>query len=119
MKNLPARLRLFVPMFSEFLSNIGTKNYKYDVFNNKMLNCTSGLDVGVDRYANSDDHEDLLDRKEQLVVSTGFLDRNTDKAFECLQEILATPNFDEPGNISDLIKMGSINKANNIGANGL
>ena len=54
-----------------------------------------------------------------MLLSTGFLDRNTDQAFECLQEILATPNFDEPANISDLIKMGSISKANNIGANGL
>jgi hypothetical protein len=32
---------------------------------------------------------------------------------------LATPNFDEPNNISDLIKMESINKANNIGNQGL
>jgi Zn-dependent M16 (insulinase) family peptidase len=47
------------------------------------------------------------------------LDRNADKAFECLTELLATPNFDEPSNISDLIKMESVNKANNIGNNGL
>ena len=53
------------------------------------------------------------------MVSTGFLDRNVDSAFECLQEILATPNFDEPGNISDLIKMESINLANSIGSSGL
>ena len=116
---MPARLRLFVPMFAEMLGSIGTKNYSYDVFNNKMLNCTSGLSVDIDKFSNASDHEDLLDRSEQVLVSTGFLDRNTDAAFECLQEILATPNFDEPGNISDLIKMESINKANNIGNNGL
>ena len=49
----------------------------------------------------------------------GFLERNIDKAFEYLTEIIATPNFDEPTNISDLVKMESINKANNIGQNGL
>jgi len=32
---------------------------------------------------------------------------------------LSTPNFDEPSNISDLIKMESVNKANNIGNKGL
>jgi len=32
---------------------------------------------------------------------------------------MATPNFDEPANMSDLLKMGSISKANNIGAKGL
>lgn len=105
LKNLPGHLRLFLPMFSEILPDIGTKNYRYDAFNNKMLNCMSGLEVNIDKYSDAGDHEDLMDRKEQLLVSTGFLDRNIDKAFECLQEILATPNFDEPGNISDLVKM--------------
>ena len=119
LKSLPAHLRLFLPMFSEMLSKIGTKNYRYDVFNNKMLNCSNGLRVDIDRYCSAEDHEDLLDRKEQLLLSTGFLDRNIDQAFECLEEIIATPNFDEPSNISDLIKMGSINKANNIGNKGL
>lgn len=60
-----------------------------------------------------------MDRKENLYVSLGFLDRNIDKAFECLQEILSTPNFDDPSNISDLVKMESISKANNIGNKGL
>ena len=45
LKKMPEELRLFVPMFGEFLSDIGTKNYRYDVFNNKMLSCTSGLKV--------------------------------------------------------------------------
>ena len=71
-------------MFAEMLPDVGTKNYKYDVFNNKMLNCTSGLSVNIDRYSNSADHEDLLDRSESMLVSTGFLDRNIDSAFECL-----------------------------------
>ena len=84
-----------------------------------MLNCTSGLSVGVDKYSSTVDHMDLLDRHEQIMVSTGFLDRNTEKAFECLSEILATPNFDEPGNISDLVKMESINIQNGIGTKGL
>jgi Zn-dependent M16 (insulinase) family peptidase len=52
-------------------------------------------------------------------VSIGFLERNTDKAFQCLNEILATPNFDEPSNIADIVKMESIDKANNIGNKGL
>ena len=64
LKRIPEHLRLFVPMFAEFLSSIGTKNYKYDVFNNKMLSCTSGLKVDLDKYSFSLDHEDLLTREE-------------------------------------------------------
>jgi hypothetical protein len=81
------------------------------------LGCSNGLEVKVDKY--STHPTDILDRNENLFVSLGFLDRNVDRAFECLGEILATPNFDEPGNISDLVKMEAINKANNIGNKGL
>jgi len=119
LKNLPEHLRVFVPMFSEFLSSIGTKNFKYDVFNDRILSCSNGLEVQVDRYSNTEDFKDIWDRHENLFVSIGFLDRYIDKAFECLTEIIATPNFDEPNNISDLVKMESINKANNIGNKGL
>jgi Zn-dependent M16 (insulinase) family peptidase len=117
LKNLPEHLRVFVPMFSEFLSQIGTKSYKYDDFNDRILSCSNGLEVKVDKY--STHPTDIMDRSENLFVSIGFLDRNTDKAFECLSEIVATPNFDEPSNIADLVKMESINKANNIGNKGL
>ena len=92
-------------MFSEFFPSIGTKNYKYDAFNNKMLGCTSGLKCDIDKYSRSEILEDLMDRHENLLVSTGFLDKNIDQAFECLQEIIATPDFDEPSNIADLLKM--------------
>jgi presequence protease len=116
LKNLPEHLRVFVPMFTEFLSSICTKNYRYDDFNDRLLSCTNGLEVRVDKYSNK---QDILDRNENLFVSVGFLDRNVDKAFEYFSEILATPNFDEPSNIADLVKMESINKANNIGNKGL
>ncbi len=117
LKNLPEHLRVFVPMFTEFFSSIGTKNYRYDDFNDRLLSCTNGLEVNIDKF--SKDPVDILDRNENLFVSVGFLDRNIDRAFECLAEILATPNFDEPSNIADLVKMESINKANNIGNKGL
>lgn len=53
------------------------------------------------------------------MLQTGFLDRNIEEAFECLSEILATPNFDEEENISDLIRMTSVDKAQGMGSKGL
>ena len=98
-------------MFKELLSQIGTKNFKYDVFNDKLLSSTNGLEVSIDKYAFSEEHDDIHNRQEQILIQTGFLDRNIDEAFECLAEILATPNFDESDNISDIIRMESVNKA--------
>jgi len=119
LKNLPEEHRIFVPMFKKLLSQIGTKNYKYDTFNEKLMNSTNGLEVSIDKYAFTDDHTDIFNRNEQVLIQTGFLDRNIDGAFECLAEILATPNFDEHDNISDLIRMESVDIASNMGNKGL
>ena len=50
LKNLPEEKRLFLPMFKEFFASIGTQNYKYDAFNNKMLSYTNGIKVDIDTY---------------------------------------------------------------------
>ena len=42
---VPERLRQFVPMFAEFMGQIGTCNLRYDQFNNQLLSCTNGLEV--------------------------------------------------------------------------
>jgi Zn-dependent M16 (insulinase) family peptidase len=119
LKNLPVEHRVFVPMFKELFSHIGTKNYRYDKFHDKLYNCTSGVEVSVDKHAFTEDHTDVFDKKEQVLLQTGFLDRNVDDAFECLSELLATPNFDEIENISDLIRMEAVDKAQNMGNKGL
>ena len=49
--NLPEHLRIFVPLFKELFSNIGTKNYSYEAFNDKLLNATDGIEVSIDTYA--------------------------------------------------------------------
>ena len=103
-------------MFKELLPNIGTKNYKYDVFHEKVMNCSSGFNLAIDKFAGSTDD---LDSNESLLLEMAFLDRYVDEACESLAEIMATPNFDEPENLSDLIRMGSVTKAQNLGNRGL
>jgi Zn-dependent M16 (insulinase) family peptidase len=99
---------------------IGTKNHKYDVFNDRLLSCTNGINVRYDSYCdypnlNRNEKQSIFENKENLFLEIGFLDRQIDNAFDCLGEILATPNFDEPSNIAHLIKDESISKANRIG----
>ena len=50
LKNLPDHLRPFLPMFREMLPSIGTENFSYDVFDNKVLRCSSGLKAELDRF---------------------------------------------------------------------
>lgn len=64
LKSLPEQHRIFVPMFKELLDKVGTKNYKYDVFNDKLLNSTNGLEVSIDKHAYTEDHSDIFNRNE-------------------------------------------------------
>lgn len=59
-------------MFTELLPNIGTKNYKYDDFNNRLLSCTNGIDVKIDKFCDKDG--DIFNSNENLILSIGFLD---------------------------------------------
>ena len=112
LKSLPLKYRRFVPLFKELLPNIGTKNYTAGVFNDKVLSCSNGVEVSIDKFSDGTD-------KEQLLLQIGFLDRNIDEAFACLSELLAVPNFDEQDNLSDLIRMEAVNKAQSLGDKGL
>jgi presequence protease len=49
------------------------------------------------------------------LIQTAFLDSNTSKAFTYFSELIATPNFDNKTNLSDCIKMSSVEKANELG----
>ena len=71
-------------MFEELLSSVGTKNYRYDVFNDKVMNSTTGLSVGLDKWADNTDHTLIDTKNEQMILSIGFLDRNTSEALDCL-----------------------------------
>eukprot|EP00351_Strombidinopsis_sp_SopsisLIS2011_P003275 CAMPEP_0116870608 /NCGR_PEP_ID=MMETSP0463-20121206/581_1 /TAXON_ID=181622 /ORGANISM="Strombidinopsis sp, Strain SopsisLIS2011" /LENGTH=58 /DNA_ID=CAMNT_0004507445 /DNA_START=339 /DNA_END=515 /DNA_ORIENTATION=- len=51
---MPQHLRLFVPMFSEMLSQIGTKNYNCHEFANRVISCSDGFDVQLDSYSFAD-----------------------------------------------------------------
>lgn len=93
LKDMDQELKQWVPMFGALFSKMGTDKLKYDQFNDKLMASTTGLSVTVDKYSHSDD---LSDVNESMYFRIGFLDRNIDKAFECLTQILTTPNFDEP-----------------------
>ena len=93
LKNMSPELKQWVPMFADMFSRMGTQTVKYDAFNDKLMASTTGLTLSLDKYSHSDD---LNNVDEQMVFAIGFLDRNIDEAFDCLTQILTTPNFDEP-----------------------
>ena len=49
---------MFVPLFKELLPSIGTKNYKAAEFNDRILSCSNGIEVSIDRFSRSEDIHD-------------------------------------------------------------
>jgi Zn-dependent M16 (insulinase) family peptidase len=52
LKNLDEKYRIFVPVFKDLFQNIGTKNYNYEQFNNKLMNSTNGIEISIDKFSN-------------------------------------------------------------------
>merc|ERR1719183_616338 len=94
-------MRKWVPIFENILGKIGTKDFKYTEFNDKLMASTTGISLSVESYARN---EEINENQEYMLFSMGFLDRNIDEAFECLTQILATPNFNDPSYIQDLFR---------------
>ena len=132
LRDVPQRLRRYLPIYSEFISRIGTPTYDFREFNTRMLGVSGGLEASLDSYfppyhklsASEADFArssegGAFQGEQTMLFSLGFLNQNINKAFGLLSELLSTPNFDDKSNISDLVRMGSVTKANNIGNEGL
>lgn len=116
LSHVPAELRELIPMYCQFLPEVGTKNYDYKKFHTLMQTRTSGIDIQNDKYSLT---AAVDDSQQNLIISVSFLDRNIDKAMTYLSEILSTPNFDDTVHLADMIKTTSVDIANNIGNNSL
>ena len=112
MKNLPPPLRQFVPLFVDLLPHIGTKNFEYTTFQTLLHQSTGGLEVQLDKFSPS---KSLDEHSTNLILSVAFLDQNISKAMALVSELVATPNFDNMSNLTEVIKMNSVEKANEIG----
>jgi Zn-dependent M16 (insulinase) family peptidase len=56
---------MFVPLFKELLPSIGTKNYKAAEFNDRLMSCSNGIEVSIDRFSRSDD---INNSEEQILI---------------------------------------------------
>ena len=111
-KNLPVDLKEYVDLYSSFIPELGTKATSHEEFQNKLLSVSGGLDVGVEVYYKEDGLE-------TITFKFSFLEENTKKAFDLIQELLTIPNFEDISHLNNLIKQKSVEIANNISQNGL
>lgn len=81
LKGLSTDMRKWVPIFSDIFGKMGTKEFKYSEFNDKLMASTTGINLKVESFARNDD---VNDSEEHMMIAIGFLDRNIEEAFECI-----------------------------------
>lgn len=98
-------------LLSSMLDKVGTEKHSYDEFYNLVRQDTAGIEMSL-FYDNSP-----LDKSKIngfAIISVSCLDRNVDKMFAHLGELLTNPDFKDHENIRNLIRIDSSAAANSI-----
>ncbi|CAD6503276.1 BgTH12-02943 [Blumeria graminis f. sp. triticale] len=117
-KNLPDDLRELLPLFSDTIMRLGTKDMTTEQLEDKIKLKTGGLST---TYFNSLSPHDLNQSSEGLVFSGTSLDRNMTEMLGLLQKLVLETNFDGPeaiGQIKQLLQASSDGAVNAIASQG-
>jgi presequence protease len=115
-KEIPDDLKAYISLYNLILPRLGTKNYTYEEFQNKLHTNSAGLSVSVDAFS---DINNITHEYENLVYEFSFLDSNMNKAMSLYSELFSTPNFFDLQNLNNIIKQESVKIANEITNNSL
>jgi Zn-dependent M16 (insulinase) family peptidase len=93
LKDLPDELRELIPLFSDSIMRLGTKDLSVDELEELIKLKTGGIAVGY--YSSTSPHS--LDQFEEgLVLSGHAFDRNMPALYDLLQKVIIETDFDSP-----------------------
>lgn len=103
-KDLPAELRPFVPLFCDALMRIGTKTKSMEEVEDLIKLKTGGISFS---YYSGSSAEDVTKSEEGISMSGYAFDRNVGTMYDLLQMLLLETDFDSPDSqqlITELIQ---------------
>lgn len=115
-KEIPEDLKPYIPLYNILLPRLGTKNHSYEEFQNKLHTSSSGLNISIDAYS---DTNDSAVEYENLIYEFSFLETNINKALNLYSELFSVPNFFDLTYLNQVIKQESVKIANEIVNNSL
>ncbi|OLL24897.1 Mitochondrial presequence protease [Neolecta irregularis DAH-3] len=115
LKNIPDDLKIYLPLFAECITNLGTKERSMGELEGEIRLKTGGLRVGTLVATN---HSNLDQIEEGLTISGHCLDHNVHHMFNLLQILLFQTNFDNVEKLQSLIRGNASDAVNNIAASG-
>ncbi|KAK5141080.1 Mitochondrial presequence protease, partial [Oleoguttula sp. CCFEE 6159] len=92
-KDLPEELREMIPLFTDAIMRLGTKDKTMEQLEELIKLNTGGISVG---YHSTTSPHDINSYEEGLVLSGYALDHNVPAMYELLQAIILETDFDSP-----------------------
>ncbi|KAK4219510.1 Metalloenzyme, LuxS/M16 peptidase-like protein [Rhypophila decipiens] len=118
LENLPDELRSLIPLFTDAIMRLGTKNMTMEELEDLIKLKTGGISVGYHSTAKPTD----FSRATEGLIFTGMaLDRNVGTMFELLRKVVIETNFDSPDaaqQIRQLLQASADGIVNDIASSG-
>ncbi|KAH6854257.1 Metalloenzyme, LuxS/M16 peptidase-like protein [Chaetomium sp. MPI-CAGE-AT-0009] len=118
LENLPDELRSLIPLFTDAIMRLGTKDMTMEQLEDLIKLKTGGVSVG---YHSASRPTDYAQAKEGLVFSGMALDRNVPVMFDLLRKVIVDTNFDSPEaaqQIRQLLQASADGVVNDIASSG-
>jgi Zn-dependent M16 (insulinase) family peptidase len=118
LENLPDELRPFIPLFSDSIMRLGTKDMSMEQLEDLIKLKTGGLSFG---YHSASQPTDFTQAKEGIAFSGMALDRNVPDMFDLLRKLIVETKFDSPlasQQIRQLLQAAADGVVNDIASSG-
>ncbi|KAK4645568.1 Mitochondrial presequence protease [Podospora bellae-mahoneyi] len=118
LENLPDELRQLIPLFTDSIMRLGTKDMTMEQLEDLMKLKTGGVSVG---YHTASNPLDFKQASEGLIFTGMALDRNVPVMFDLLRKLMVETNFDSPDaapQIRQLLQAGADGVVNDIASSG-
>lgn len=117
-ENLPEELRALIPLFSDSIMRLGTKNMTMEQLEDLMKLKTGGVSVG---YHSTASPTDFMSASEGMVFAGTALDRNVPEMYNIIRMLVQETDFDSPEaelRIRQLLQGSADGVVNNIASSG-
>ncbi|OTA67306.1 hypothetical protein K449DRAFT_401818 [Hypoxylon sp. EC38] len=117
-ENLPDELRSLIPLFTDSIMRLGTKDMTMEQLEDQIKLKTGGVSVG---YMSTASPTDFHQASEGLLLKGMALDRNVPEMFDLLRKLIQETNFDSPEaalRIRQLLEAAADGVVNDIASSG-
>ncbi|RYP60034.1 hypothetical protein DL771_010645 [Monosporascus sp. 5C6A] len=118
LENLPDELRVLIPLFTDSIMRLGTKDMTMEQLEDLIKLKTGGVSVS---YHSTPSPTDFQQASEGLVFSGMALDRNVPAMFDLIRKLVLETNFDSPEaapRIRQLLEASADGVVNDIASSG-